>query len=390
MRILGQIVSFLLAAVAVPLFVLASCNYAIEQTLLSPDTYRAALDDEQIFEDILPVALTIIVEESQRPTNRPSGAPPPPDSDDLPVQVRDVIEAIDTEALREVTNILVPPDWLQARSEQIFEIGTGLLAGEAAILDEPVSFDEIKNRWSGTQAEEAASLIVASAPECTRTQADELRRYLEDGEGQFPICNPAASNLSNQIEGAIVSWLGAVATELPEGETTVEELFQLERDNVRTVALFVELDRQSLLITLLCPLALLSLIITIAIRSLSDFGRWIGGVAVASGIFIALLLILLQAATSGIVGALVSAETEIEQFFAGLLTELLLGAVREANSIFLVHSAIFLGMGFALLALVWVMRRDNEGDDLVYITEDGQIMTEDGQIISTATQRRNN
>lgn len=385
MRLIGQIFSFVLAGITVPLFVLASCNYAVEQTLLSPNTYQAVLDDEQIFEDIIPVALNVIVEESERPVS-PPGAPPRPDVDDIPLQLRDITEALTPTDLRDMTSILIPPEWLQARSQQLFEVGTGLLTGDYDTLEDPVDFTVIRERWSGDEAVEAASLIIDAAPSCTRTQTDDLRRFFAQGNGKLPICSPTLPAIEEQIEAEIVAWLNSVAEELPAEEITVQELFELDRDTIRSIAIFVELDRQGLWLTLLCPLALLSLIVTLAIRSLPDFGRWMGGIGVAVGGFLVLLLIVIQILTSALVRELVTTESQVESFVAGIFSDLLIGAVREANSIFFIHAAIFVAIGFAMLTMNWLITRD-DNDDVVWITADGQIMNGDGQVISTVTQK---
>jgi hypothetical protein len=388
MRTIGRLAALLLTLIAAPLFMLAGCNLAIEATLLEPDTYRRLLENDQIFEDFLPVALPIILEEADVETlddNPSAGAPAPPDFSPVaspqPIDLRAVTEALPPDVWREVVTTLVPPDWLRARAEQLIRVLTGTFSGNFSVLDEPVDFDDIRRLWQGEEASDVARLIVTNAPNCTRTQQDELRRFIARGTGTLPICNPATIVSRNQSIEAIETWLKTVADDLPTQDATVSSVFDIQREDVEVINLLIEIDRSGLLLLFLCPLSLVSLIVVLAVRSLKGFGSWLAGTSLLTGVLLLILIFSIQLILLNGLGELLNTENEVEAFFSRVLSDFLVTTTNESTGILFIIAILFFIIGFVMLVVAFFAPAPES--DASYV-----LVTEDGQIISTATRRR--
>lgn len=387
MRIIGRITALLLALLAIPMLTMASCNLAIERTLLAEETYRGLLDDDAIFEDFLSVVLPALMEVAEE--NQASLPPPPdhfnPENADNLIQLQDITSALNPEARREVVSILVPSEWLQARTQQVFGIITGIMSENFTVLEETIDFDEIRRRWTGTEAADAAQIIVEQAMPCTRTQLDQLRSLLSDGEGTLPICNPNDAELSEQSQQLIQDWLGVVASQLPEEAPTVAEFFDIKTDDIRALSLLIELDRQGLILLFLAPAALLALIVIFTVRSLKGLGAWFGSISLTTGVIIFAVIFALQVLLLNSLSQLLRPTNEVERFLSRVGSEFLVSAFGQSSNTLIWQAGIYLALGFVLLLIAFFSRKPHNPMDNSYV-----LVTEDGQIISTATQKRVN
>jgi hypothetical protein len=88
----------------------------------------------------------------------------------------------------------------------------------------------------------------------------------------------------------------------------------------------------------------------------------------------------MQFAAFSLVSELLQANDEVGRFFSRLVSELLSSAFGESSSSLLAQAGLFFALGFILVVIGW-FKKDGEHDDMVFITEDGQI-------ISTASHKR--
>jgi hypothetical protein len=377
MRLVGKIFSAIFALIAVPLFTMAACNLALEAAFLNRDTYDGVLEDDVIFEEVLTVALPAIFSASDAEGLDFEGR------DESPIQIRDVVQALEDkpEVWAEAANLLIPPEWLQQTTTQFVDVLFSITDGNFDAIDEVLDLSEVRQRFAGEEAEQAAILIISEAPACTDAQIRELRAFFSTRGGEMPICNPPDDSTREQSIELLKTWFSVAALYLGEDQLSISD-FGLTRDSARAINTLVELDRQSLLLVYLIPMAFLSLIVIFTVRSSKSFGRWIGGTSIASGVMILMAIFMLQVAVINIISEALSANTEAEQLLARLFSEILRSIFAQSSSSMLLQAALFIGIGFLLIVLSGFIGRKT--DD----TGSSVLITEDGEIISTATQKR--
>jgi hypothetical protein len=378
MRLIGTIFSFIFAVIAIPLFALAACNTAVDASVLNRSTYDSILENETIFEDLLTAALPAIFDISGADTVdfHQTG--------DSPIQIAEIVRALQTkpEIFEHVASLLVPPEWLQTTVTQVVDATFAVAEGNIDAIEQEVSLVEVHERFTGEEGADAARLIITEAPTCTQTQLDQLSRFLANNESEFPICNPGDEGLESQMIELLVSWFTALGEQMNSDTVSISEMFGLSRDDARALNLVIELDRQGLLLTYLCPAAFIALIVIFTVRSKRGFGSWLGAVSLITGIVILMMIFGLQVAAFNLVAEILQANDDVGRFFSRLASELVRSAIGESSSSLLLQAGLFIALGFILLVIAWLAWRKGEtGGDTVFITDDGQI-------ISTATQKR--
>lgn len=374
MRILGWLAAFLLMALSVLLFTLSAWNVAFAEALYSSSTYDAVLDDERVFEDLLPVALPALLEASEQDESF---------ENDAPVDIAAVNDALSREAWRELTGLLVPPEWLQAQADQIVSVLLRIVEGDLTALQDSVEFTEIRSRLRGDEANRAVDLILNEAPLCTQTQLDRIRTLQTGGGGNvtLPVCNPADDDLREFSARVMRLTFNGLADVIPDDTLTVSEFYEIVPDDARLLYLLGEIDNQSGLLLYLCPMALLSLMVVAVVRSRQSFGRWIGLTSLLSGVLLLITLFVVQALLFSSVTGLFQTRDELEQFAARIFSGIARSMFEVSSGVLLIQVTVFMLLGFLLLAMSFFGRGDDDEDSLVLITEDGEI-------ISTASQRR--
>lgn len=379
MRLMAKMFSLLLAILAVPMFTLAACNLAIENTFLTRSTYEGVLEDDSLFEDILSVGLPAVLQVASE--NEETAAFTSDTTS--PVDVTELLRILNPNDLRNVSDLLIPADWLQARATELVDSFLAFVEDDYEPLETIVDVTAIQSRFTGDEGREAATIIIMSSPECTRTQLDALATYIARAEGQIPLCKPETEAEQQTSIDLIVAWLSTLSQQLGSQNPTFESFYNIDQDTARVINLFVELDRQSLVLTYLCPMALLSLIVIFTIRSSKSFGRWMGIVSVSTGVCILALILGLQIFVIGSQNALLNTRTSVEDLFSRLISPLIRAAFAQSSSTMLSQAALFIGVGFVLLAIAWLTSRSKDEAENSMV-----IITDDGQVISTATSQR--
>lgn len=371
MRTVGRIASLLLVLVVVPLLTLAACNYAIEVTMTNPDTYTGAFDDEDFFDDLLPVVFPAIL--SQANDFNPGN---------FPVDLNEVQARLDTDDWRAVLNVLVPPEWIQARYEQFVEVALATLQGDFDLLQSTVDFGEIRRRFLGPGARRAAESLIAAAPTCTLAENARVRAVVNESGGLLPVCQP--TNLRNREMSVqtLENWFNMVGEQLPTEPVTTAELFEITLNEARGVNLLFELDQYALALFYLCPLALLALIVVFAVRSLRGFGLWFGFTAITAAVVLLLVLSGLQFTVLQMLSEALQTSNEAERFAAEIIMNLARSIALQSSSVLFFHAVIYLVIGAALFALALFARTPES------LPGNTVIITDDGQIISTTAVKR--
>jgi hypothetical protein len=373
MRLLGRILSAALILVIVPLFTLSACNLAFERTVRNPDIYKNAFEHQNIYNDLLPVALPAIFQAARNRSGQIAG---------LPVDYNDLASVLTPDDWRVITAELIPPEWLKAQFEQIVDTILNVLNNDFSGLNAPVNLSELKTRLTGEPAQKAAEYIITTAPECSAEQLTRIGSLLTDSSARLPICNPNGAMLRATSISYIVTWLQAVGNTLPEENVTVEEFYRVTRQDARAVYLLGQLNSQVMIFLYLCPAALCALMVFFTVRSLNGFGRWMGFTGMVTGISILALLVLLNVMLISMMGSLINTSSGIERFLGTILSALVLSIIAGAGSRILIQAGIFIGIGFLLLALSFLVRAPDEG----LIPAGSVLISDDGKVISTASR----
>ncbi len=377
MRHLRTLASVILALIAIPLFTLAACNFAIEAAVFNRATYDAVLDDDVIFEELLGGILPLVLNIPDAELNF---------DNQQTVNVQDIAIALGDKAdvWEEVSNMLLPADWVQVTITQLVDVFFSITGGDVDQIEQEIDLSVNRARLMGEEATIAAQLIIEQAPICSPAQRETLQRIIDEQDEQLPICNPQDPILRQAATTIIQDWFASLADELEGDRVTVAEFLDTNRDEARVGAISVDLIfNQAFLLFYLCPLAFLSLIVIISVRSLEGFGRWIGSVSVTVGILILLIIFALQIFAFGSIANLFeTSNTPVEAFIARFVSALVRSAISASSTSLLTQSGLFIGFGFIFFALAWYFGRNHDDEGSVVL------IMEDGQVISTATQRR--
>lgn len=379
MRIIRKIGAAFLTLFVIPLFVLASCNSALNAAVFNPQTYQEAFDDPQLFDDLLNVALPAILEGAEEST--PGGI----GFEDSPVSLGELSTRLDEDTWREVTTLLIPPDWLQSRADQLVQGISDVVIGDYEGLDASFELEVVQDRFEGEEAARAAAIIISEAPVCTAPEEERLSNFLVSGAGTLPICKPGDPNIQQRSINSLTTWFNGIGAALRENAPTTAAFFDFNRSDARQITLLAEMNQQILLLMYLCPGALLALVVVLAVRSLGGFARWVGVTLLVTGTLLLVSLLMLQGTVISAFGDLLAPVSEIQAFGTRLLLPVLREGLAQASGSLLVQSILFVGIGFAILAYAWLEGRGEpvqQHDSGEYV-----LLTTDGRLISSSTQR---
>jgi len=380
MRIIRQIFALFLILIIVPLFVLAACDSALNAAVFNPQTYEAAIDDPQLFDGLLTVALPAIFQAAE--IENPGESP----FEGNPINLGELSANLDEQTWQEVTTLLIPPQWLQARAEQLLNAMNAIVRDDFSVLDQSFELSEVQRRFQGEQATEAARLIFTEAPACSAAEEERLTTFLETGEGSIPICTPDDESLREDSIAALTEIFNLIGEGLASNNPTTSSFFEFTPKDARQLNLLADLNRDFLQLMYIFPAALLALVVVLAVRSLSGFSRWIGISLVVTGALIVIILLFLQASVISAFTGLIAPTNEIEAFGARLLQPLLREGLAQASSQLLFQAIIFVGIGFVIMAYAWLEHR-NQSEESDKDSGEYVMLTPDGRLISSTTQR---
>ncbi|RMG79546.1 MAG: hypothetical protein D6712_19535, partial [Chloroflexi bacterium] len=334
-----RIIGLLLVLIAALFLVIWAWNAAFRITVLAPDRLRTVLNDNQIYEEIIPQALPFLID-SVNPE-----IPLPP--------MFEVVDTIGDDAWREVTNTLLPPDWLEVEVKRAAGAFLHLIHGNVNILDESLNLEPLVNHLQGEPAEQAAALILDAAPECTLRQQAVIRAVAAgETDEPLPICNPTTSQSRELSMAVITGTLNVIGDAFEERVITYRELFGLQNpEDVEAILLLFEgYDRLSLGLFLGAG-AFLSLIIVFTVRSLKSFGRWIGATNIVAAIIAVVPLLLLSLALVNLFSQALNVSDEAERIRASLVVNTLQSGFTSFSSIVLMFAGISMIIGIILLVV---------------------------------------
>jgi hypothetical protein len=339
---LGRLIAAVFALFAVVLFAVAIWNSAGQSTVLNADTYKDGLASQNIYEDIIPVALPALARSSSAPQN-------------AVVNFNDITEAIGSDNWRAIANDLVPPDWLQQQVEQGIDLTFAWIHGDTdAALVESFDLKSLHERLTGEEGKQAVDRVIRSAPACTDAQLEQIRTLEKNSGGKLPICQPPKEYF-NVTRTVLSSALNVIASQIRQDQYSLAEVIGLRQrsDNLQAVTLGAQIYYQLTCLFYLCPVGLVALMVAFAVRSFKGFGRWAGIVLVLAGLLAILPLPLISIELIDSVSDVLvndAQDPEVQLFQFRLATGLVESAFGQFSSPVVSQGGLFVAGGI----LLWI------------------------------------
>lgn len=363
MRCLGRLIGLVLVGVFLLVFPCSLWTFNTQRIALQADTYKQAFADEGFYEDLIPAVLPALLEGLQ-------DHPPPPGD----VSLLALIDHIPEPAWEAIAPDLVPMEWVEYEIETNLDWFTAWLEGDQDELMMVFHTDALRRRLQGSTGQQAMQDIMRAMPPCTREQEQQFDQFTRRAPGsEFPYCQPQNPALRTELQRILDESRRQAADTLPNELDIIAEMEAASREHLEPgedpftkieLARFratIRLWQQLLPLTLLVPIALLSLIVIFAVRSAKTFSRWMGWALIGGSLIALVPLFLLPF----IIHDLVDVEGEIEGGFAtggALLGEIVSERmvrilVGEFLWPVLVQAAITVGVGF-LAVVISVLLHD--------------------------------
>jgi hypothetical protein len=279
MRCFGRTLALLLVVVIVLITPCAFWMFNLQRVALDAQTYTSALQKQNVYQDFLPALVDIAAtNEDSTPAER--------------LTFRALLNNTSMAEWVSLSDKLLPPSWLQEQIEGNINRFFAWIDGSRPIPD--INFDLATLKVALREnAQSAAADIFPKLPNCNADQEKELTNLSAQAAGRIPICNSQDSNLDKVVTDHLTNTFIALGTSLPDrwdlaeqihkGETGSNDARFTEFDLVRVRSGIWVQSRLTILLFLI-PLALLSLIVIVAIRSGKSFFRWTGWALIGSGL----------------------------------------------------------------------------------------------------------
>lgn len=207
-------------------------------------------------------------------------------------------------------------------------------------------------------AEEILETIIDSWPSCSLDQTEQLRESAQHSEDiPFLHCEPPEP-YRERLMGMATQMLAEFTREIPPDFVLAgEEIDPQESADIMAMKESIRLIRTLSGSIWLVPIALLGLVMALAIRSWSEFGRWWGIPLLLSGVLIFGYVLMMPIARELMLSRLLSdlryeAEPlyEMAQMVVGALMEVILGLL-------VFHALLIGGIGLVILVVGWLVGR---------------------------------
>lgn len=346
---------------------ISACTVSFRESLTNVDTYKETLVEQKVYEDIIPYVIPAILRENQNQFNSDQS---------FSIDLNDIDRFMSIEDWRQVSDELIPAQWVKTQTEAVLDTINRIKYGDFSQLENIVDLSEVVERLQGDAGQRASEIIITSASDCSAQQVIQLRQFDGAPDSIFPICNPPQVQ-KNKATTVIADWFYHVGTVIELQIRQRDDTLSVPEEGARVIYNLFQLDSQLSLLLLICPLALIGLIILFVVRSLKSFGRWLGWTFIIAGIFTLLLIFLSQVPVFASLDEVVAANTDMERFTAQIYASFLRSVYTDASATMLTLAGMMIGLGFILIVVSVVGRSHN------YIVPEGTLLvTEDGRIVS--------
>lgn len=367
LRFIRRVIGCGLATLFVLLLPLALWTYNCQRILLTGSTYKDMFADEDFYDDLVPRVLPALLTDLD--------ASQPAEGE---IAFLDLINHIPVRDWERVAPALVPRDWVKREVDKNLDAVLGWL-DEDRNLDIVFETGDLSRRLGGREGEQAADQMIRALPSCTPDEERALANFVRgDRDVEFPFCLPQNLELQNAVAAIVHTARVVAAAELPQEIDVIAEMRLAEEEQEAAEAAMnpdvspeddpapfsdadlnqfrsaVLLWKNLLLLTLMVPLAALSMIVIVAIRSAKSFFRWVGwSLMLGSMITLAPLFFL------PFVAPHLSVETELEEGFVtgGALIAEVIGhrmvemLIGQFTWPVLIQAALLIGIGFVFAVL---------------------------------------
>jgi HAMP domain-containing protein len=365
--------AFVLAFIAVLLLPIAMWVSAAISAFLNADTYKNGLAEQNIYADIAVDILPLFARQI-------------PDTETN--QFAQIYGALPPNIREQVTDEILPPDGLQVQVEHGLDIFFNWLNGTAAALDDPLDLSALQERLRGEEGRRAVDLIISSSPPCTSEQLRQIQALTPQSE--IPVCQATGPALDD-LRAAMIQALTNIADAIAERDFNINRVLGVNRaDEVPPLPTVVEATRQLFVVGYLCPLALLSLVVALVVRSFKTFGRWAGTMAVTSAFIAILPLPIISSSTiSGVTASITQSQQppEIQLLQVRLATGLLSSGFAQFSGPVVAFALLLMLVGALLWFVPSLLARRTEPAVSVFL-EDSPTITASKEKVSTASARR--
>jgi hypothetical protein len=350
MRWLGRACALILIVFILIVTPIALWIYNVQRVALDPQTYKRALRSQNAYQDLLPALIEAPAAKDSKldPAHRAA--------------LQALVDNMPPDDWTALSDKLLPASWLQDQIEgNINRIFSWI---DAARPTPGINFDltELKTRLSdNATARQAVDVVVQRLPRCTPAQETLIDRAVSAGSVEdFPLCYPASADRQRVVVEAFTNVLNSVGTQLPDHWDLNEQLRQAARGQQASEELMhlravIWLQSRLTVLLLLVPLALLSMIVIVAIRSGKQFFRWTGWAMIGSGLLTLVPVPFMPGMTLGLYAGSRGDSQEGFGETGRLLTSLIGGMVASIASSLtlavLVQVAIVIGLGFGAVVL---------------------------------------
>lgn len=337
MKWLARLIALMLVPCAILFFLLAAMDLAMSGAVFDANTYRAALSREQVYQELVPNLLSIMVDEAR--SNSLHG---------FPFDLANLSERLDDNDWHTITADLIPPTWIGAQIDLVIAVIDGVTKGQFDVVNQQIDLLPLKNSLTGTSNLATVDALLVALPTCTDDEIDTMQQFFGGGDVLMPMCQPP-EDLYAAAASRISTWIESIGAQLP--ETVTLNSLSVEAIDLQALNLLVNINQQGIALLFVCPLAILSLIVLLVVQSLRSFGRWTGSIIMLSGLMVLLSLLGLQAITLNSLTANWQTADAQERFIGEIILALMRSAFLSSSATLLVISAIFFGVGFVLLLI---------------------------------------
>ncbi|MAU09307.1 MAG: hypothetical protein CL607_05765 [Anaerolineaceae bacterium] len=337
MKWLARLFALMLVPCAILFFLLAAMDLAMSRAIFNADTYRAALSREQVYQELVPNLLSIMVDDAH---NNPQHG--------FPFDLATLSERLDDDDWHTITADLIPPTWIGEQVDLVIAVIDGVTRGQFGIIDQPIDLRPLKNSLTGPPKEAAVDALLATLPACSDDEVATMQQFFSGGDLLMPMCQPPET-LYDAAASRISTWIESIGAQLP--ETVTLSSLDVEAIDLQAMNLLVNINQQGIALLFVCPLAILSLIVLLVVQSLRSFGRWTGGIIMLSGLMVLVSLLGLQAITLNSLTANWQLADAQERFIGEIILALMRSAFLSSSATLLVIAAIFFSVGFVLLLM---------------------------------------
>lgn len=328
---LARFIAIILAIIFVLAAVQALFLTGVERRLTSPDTYKAILNEQQVYSRLPRVLAEQLVMQAtynpcqQNPLLCENASPEfldcalsklgqerfdllrgglevltDTEKDQLQPCIRDFgpdlqqgsdggtptfLKTLGIPEWELIIGKLFPPEELRATTEGLLDQFFGFLKGGRE--DVVLSLGPFKNRLTGQAGLDAVIAVLKNQPRCTPESYEQMTASLTGQDGEMVLCAPTNEQLEPMIP-LIQAQLGSLAASLPDAQVLLDAqsgensnqagpLGTGPRENLRSLRLMMRLSP-------VLPLAFLLLITLLTVRTPRSWLRWWGIPFLAAGL----------------------------------------------------------------------------------------------------------